>query len=927
MRTVNLFIIIVFFSTISTVAQENRVDHLTLDKIDNWYELDDYLTFFEDPSHSISFEEVIEEKFYPVELLDKNPQATYWYRTTLIKDIAADSLQLYFYSVDKTEVFVPIGLDDYKKHLTGALAQRDEPISRAPKMYFLTIPTDAIDFERPFYYNKTAITPWGYNNLEVHPDILLTRDGMAVENMLLRSDEGVYHFLLGITFISFLLFMVSYFVSNDKSFLLYSLYLFFVTLYYANRLPFLINFYSGLEPKLYYYVNQITHIINIGLYVYFVVYFLDFKNNFPKVYSFSKKMLWGITIFGLLYSSLMVVYPFFPFRFLAMDLFRAIFTVLSLGIFTYIMFKKPNLVATIILIGSLLLIIGNVIALLVGDFTFFLKMVVVEIVIFSAVVSFKNKINEKARLKSKYALAVEQKEKESLLELDASKSKFFQNISHEFRTPLTLIKSPISEAIRTKKPLDDKMLSIIENNTKRLQTLIDDLLALSKIESGDLQLRKKRCQPFKEAHRIAHQFDSYASEKDISLSIAIQERSISALLDLEVLEKTMVNLITNAIKYAGDNTAISVKVHKKDSTMQIIVEDDGIGIPIPEQDRIFDRFYQVDQKDEQTPGSGIGLALVIQLIELHGGTITLKSEEGKGSTFTATIPLEHVKIEEPEPHMIQESVVPNSSHIIAQVDPFKFPEKETLLIVEDNADLQFYMYQEFKEHYRVFTAANGSEGFEIALIEVPDLIISDWMMPVMNGITLCKKIKGHNVTSHIPFILLTAKATVRDTVEGFETGADAYIAKPFNTEALKAQTLNLIQQRKGLKEKYSSDNQIVPKNLSTNKKDQEFWDHIVLFLEQNLNDPELTVEQMAREFTMSRMQLHRKLKGLTGLSATEFIRSQRIKLASRLLEDPNITVAEVAFSVGYNDASVFSRAFKKDTGTAPSVFQAHVSRG
>jgi len=916
------------FGAMSILAQNERIDNLTLDKIDNWYELDDYLTFFEDPTRTISFEQVIEEKFYPIAQLDKSPQAIYWYRAKLLKTIAADSLQFYFYSVDKTEVFIPTGIDSYTKHITGALAERKEAISRAPKQYFLTVATADIDFDRPFYFNKTAITPWGYNNLEVHPDILLTRDGAAVENMLLQSDESVYYFLLGITFISFLLFMVNYFVSKDKSFLLYSLYLFFVTLYYANRLPFLINFYNNLEPKLYYYVNQITHIINIGLYVYFVVYFLDFKSNFPRVYSFSKKMLWGITLFGLLYSVLMIAYPFFPFRFLAMDLFRAIFTVLSLGIFIYIMFKKPNLVATIILIGSLLLIIGNVIALLVGDFTFFLKMVVVEIVIFSAVVSYKNKINEKARLNNKYALAVEQKEKESLLELDASKSKFFQNISHEFRTPLTLIKSPISEAIRTKKPLDDKMLSIIANNTDRLQKLIDDLLALSKIESGNLQLRKKRYYPFKEAKRIVNQFDSYASEMKVSLNILVQDASISALLDLEVLEKTMVNLITNAIKYAGENTLISVKVSEKDSAMQIIVKDNGIGIPSNEQEKIFDRFYQINQKNESIPGSGIGLALVRQLLTLHGGTIVLDSKEGQGSTFIAMLPLENSRNEELEA-INRNGPVVFSKPVITEgkVSNFKFPEKPTLLIVEDNTDLQFYIEQVFKENYSVFTAANGSEGFEIALIEVPDLIISDWMMPVMDGIKFCEKVKNHSVTSHIPFILLTAKATVKDTVEGLDTGADAYVSKPFNVETLRAQVLNLIQQRKSLKDKYTSDNQIIPKNLSTNKKDQEFWNHIITFLEKNLNESELSVEKMAQELAMSRMQLHRKLKGLTGLSTAEFIRSQRIKLACRLLEDPNINVAEVAFSVGYNEASVFSRAFKKETGKSPSVFQREVSKG
>ncbi|MGB1040275.1 MAG: ATP-binding protein [Flavobacteriales bacterium] len=520
-----------------------------------------------------------------------------------------------------------------------------------------------------------------------------------------------------------------------------------------------------------------------------------------------------------------------------------------------------------------------------------------------------------------------QKTANKLKELDETKTRFFENISHEFRTPLTLIKLPISQSLKTKIPLSEQELNIMHNNSSRLQNLIEDLLSLSELDAGKMIVNKEEEQPLKQARTLCSQFDSYATSKGISYLKIVEEKHILAHYDTSVLDKVMTNLISNAIKYSNKGGEVTARVSLENENLVMEISDTGQGISKQDQEKIFDRFYQVGEKDETIQGSGIGLALVKRVLELNNGSISVQSELGEGSTFTAILPLEKILTINTSSSDFD---IPKSKNIIINkkenlIEEVELSNKPKLLIAEDNVELADYLKELFQNKYQVITATNGKEGLEKSIEEVPDIIISDWMMPEMNGIEFLNEIKTNPVTSHIPFVLLTAKSEVKDKITGYETGADAYFGKPFNFEELRAQIVNLINLRKNLIEKYSESNTI-PEGVVTNSQDVEFWNQFKTFLDEHLINPELNSITIAEELGMSRMQLHRKLTALTGQSAVNIIRNQRMIKATQLLADPSVRVSEVCYEVGYTDKSAFSRSFKKEFGVTPTQFQKNLEK-
>jgi signal transduction histidine kinase/DNA-binding response OmpR family regulator len=511
---------------------------------------------------------------------------------------------------------------------------------------------------------------------------------------------------------------------------------------------------------------------------------------------------------------------------------------------------------------------------------------------------------------------------EKLQELDATKSRFFENISHEFRTPLTLIKLPVSEALLSNSSLSYDELNMVHNNASRLQNLIEDLLSLSEMEVGKTYADITSQNPIKQASALSAQFNSYAESKHIRYHTNIVTNNQVADYDKKVVEKVLTNLISNAIKYTAKGGEVNVVADLNGQYLEMKVSDNGNGISEQDQDKIFDRFYQINGKDEGNQGSGIGLALVKKLLEIHQGTISVSSKKGVGSTFTATLPLANIRKQElkDKPESTEDKIAfSRKKDLVGEV---KLSDKPQLLIVEDNEELRDYIKDIFTENYEVHTAQNGLVGLEKAIEFVPDFIISDWMMPEMNGIDLCQKIKTNNITSHIPFLLLTAKADVKHKIIGHETGADAYFSKPFNIEELKAQIGNLINQRKVLYEKYSAGN--IPTTLSTNSHDIKFWEEFKTHLKTNLSKSELSTETIAYALAISRMQLHRKITALTGQSVGTLIRNQRMKHAVKLLADSKFRVSEICYEVGYNDSSSFTRAFKKEYGVNPTEYRKNI---
>jgi DNA-binding response OmpR family regulator/anti-sigma regulatory factor (Ser/Thr protein kinase) len=390
------------------------------------------------------------------------------------------------------------------------------------------------------------------------------------------------------------------------------------------------------------------------------------------------------------------------------------------------------------------------------------------------------------------------------------------------------------------------------------------------------------------------------------------------------------NLLSNAFKFTPEGGKIEFTVEKMITDVEIRITDNGIGIPRERIDNIFNRFYQVDgSQTRESEGTGIGLALTKELVELHKGKIKVESKEDEGTTFTVLLPLgkEHLKPEE-----IVKKEIPKETELIigdtelipemenrkekTDIDALLDTEKPLLLIVEDNSDVRRYIISHLEEDYRIQEAIDGEEGLEQARNHIPDLIISDVMMPKMDGFELCNRIKTDENTSHIPIIMLTAKATSKDKIEGYETGADDYIMKPFDAAELKVRIKNIIEIRRKLQEKFSSDDFVIPKELSSI--DEKFMKKVFQVINEHISEEEFSIEELGKEAAMSRKHLHRKLKALTSKSPSQFIRSIRLSKARRLIMEKRGTISEISFMVGFSSPIYFNKCFKEEFGYSPS---------
>ena len=511
---------------------------------------------------------------------------------------------------------------------------------------------------------------------------------------------------------------------------------------------------------------------------------------------------------------------------------------------------------------------------------------------------------------------------EKLRELDKMKSTFFTNISHEFRTPLTLIISPLEQLLKgTLKGKTEKYQRIMHRNAKRLEHLINQLLELSKLESGHLRLNPKNGNLNQFLNSCAHSFDSLADRKQILYAINALDKSMSASFDQDILEKILTNLLSNAFKFTPEEGKIEVNFKQDGQRLIIEVEDSGIGIPADQIESIFDRFYSSNISSDFQTSSGIGLALTKELVELHGGTISVKSKVQQGTKFVVDLPLEDLEIgvKKSEPASPRRKAIEDEIAFKA----LNLNEKgqaglPLVLIVEDNDDVRTYLYDQLKEKYRISEAVDGAMGLTIAQKELPDLIVSDVMMPGMDGNQMCKAIKSDPITSHIPIILLTARADQLDKIEGLETGADAYLTKPYDNAELLLRVKNLIDQRKQLREKFTSDFKFTPSEITRTSIDAQFLENLKTNIEKNLEEETFSVVELSKAMGMSRSNLFRKLKALTGQSPNQVIREMRLIRAKELLEKRIGNSAEVAYMVGFNSATYFTKCFSDFFGYPPT---------
>jgi len=579
------------------------------------------------------------------------------------------------------------------------------------------------------------------------------------------------------------------------------------------------------------------------------------------------------------------------------------------------------------------------------------------------------------RQRWKYHLKLEKAEAEKLKELDRMKSRFFANISHEFRTPLTLILGPI-ETIYQRIPDREtrRDLSMMRRNGQRLLRLINQLLDLSRLEAGKLKLQARPGDLLAFLKGIVFSFESLTRQRKIDLRFQSPENLPPIYFDPDKLEKVFINLLSNAFKFtpAGGEIIVAVDIPPAPPSkggipppppfeggaggmLEIRVRDTGPGISPQHLPHIFDRFYSSGEgysKDQQ--GSGIGLALTRELVELHHGKISVNSEAGRGAEFTILLPLEkaHLRedeiLAETEPPLLTAPLSKGKAETIVLEtgletrnasspaseggagESVEFPgtggESPILLIVEDNPDMRAYIRGQLLDYCQVLEAEDGQAGLDMASDTLPDLIISDVMMPKMDGYQLCEKLKTDQRTSHIPLILLTAKSSGESKLEGLTLGADDYLVKPFDSKELRVRVKNLIEQRRRLRERFGKEIKLQPKDIAITSADEKFLQRAMDITDRYISDENFSVEQFGREIGLSRGQLHRKLKALTDQSPVDFIRTIRLKRAAQLLEKRSGTVAEIAYQVGFSDPSYFSRCFRQQFGVLPSEYAVEENR-
>ncbi|WP_090150715.1 hybrid sensor histidine kinase/response regulator transcription factor [Dyadobacter soli] len=517
----------------------------------------------------------------------------------------------------------------------------------------------------------------------------------------------------------------------------------------------------------------------------------------------------------------------------------------------------------------------------------------------------------------------------NIKQMDRVKSQFFANISHEFRTPLQLILAPLQKQGN----ISREEAHMMERNANRLLRLVNQLLDLAKAEMGMLTLHYQWDNLIGFLRQTALYFEPMANAKKLLYQVDLPASEPLVAYDADKLEKIVYNLLSNAIKFTPSGGKVTLRAELDHSTgLRIIVSDSGVGMPEPLQNRIFDRFYQIDSSQTRAfEGSGLGLALTKELVDLHDGSIRVTSLPESGSTFEVWLPLKADATSLPnELHRMVSTIgsgepadsPATTTDLLTKQEQVELAQedKPTLLLVEDHPELNQYLRHELSDRFQVLHAMQGDEGLLVARSLIPDLIISDIMMPVMDGFSLTRHLKEDDLTSHIPVILLTAKDDLDSRMEGFELGAEQYLGKPFVLDELVARINSLLTQRNLLRKKYSREVVLQPTGTPVRDREAEFLEKTIRIIDEHIAEESFNVEMLQQEMGMSRMQLHRKLKALTDQSASDFIRYIRLQRAADLLRQSGSPVAEVAYQSGFNHLSYFSKCFKEQFGVLPSEF-------
>ncbi|WP_445383363.1 hybrid sensor histidine kinase/response regulator transcription factor [Robiginitalea sp. IMCC43444] len=913
------------------------------------HDLNKVLEVIADPEEKLNTEKLLsstELEFMPGTQLPKllQPNQTYWGR---LQFKATDSLKgwhlnfedkmigppawtksngsatVYAFSEGKLVFRLKTGVDipPAERATNDAWMLNRIPLDEIPigKEVTLLIKTDGNSFGYPAFFNLSARSP-----------------EQAYYHQFNQFHHGFNTFMFGVTFIIFLYFFLQFCYLRDKVYMWFSIWLFFCTITQAMTIGLIIGYMGDFRFPF----SMITSNAIFFSFWFFGRSFIESKRKFPLL----DKFILGMAVIILMELVLMTLYVFFfkpDFQFMSPGIhfqLLNIYTLLCL-IVSVVLTLKKDLFARYFGIGSLIasifLIIGTLwsMGVIIPPFRLdpYATGIFLQIVIYSFGMSYRSqKLNERSQqehLEMERSLAEIQRMKD----LDEVKTRFFANISHEFRTPLSLINGPLQQAKKGIRDgdesfyLNNKAFSIIKKNTTRLQMLVDQLLDLSRIESGAVHLQLRQGGIVQFVRSQVFSFESLAEQQNISLNTHFPEEIDRAYYDRDKLEKILNNLLSNAFKYTPAGGAVSVSLSKKDNMLLLDISDTGNGMDKKEVDRIFERFYRVE--GTEVKGSGIGLALTKELIDLYQGQISVQSEKGRGTTFKVRLPIllkdlpESVLVESPgysEPASPEKRKGTSSDDEAFTAAAKKTKHLDVVLLIEDNADLREFISDILLSRYTVLTASDGLQGERMAFEHIPDLIISDVMMPKKDGFELCNNLKNNIKTSHIPIIMLTAKAGQSSKMAGLSQGADAYLTKPFNADELLLRAGNLIRARQKIWDHFKSLDLNEVQDLELSAVDDIFLQKVVKFIQENIDNDLLSVEDIASNVGFSRAQLHRKLKALTNKSAGQLLNEIRMNKARILLKNQTGTVSEIAYSVGYSNMSYFTKSFKERFGILPS---------
>jgi signal transduction histidine kinase/DNA-binding response OmpR family regulator len=509
-----------------------------------------------------------------------------------------------------------------------------------------------------------------------------------------------------------------------------------------------------------------------------------------------------------------------------------------------------------------------------------------------------------------------------LHEADKMKFRFFTNISHGLRTPLTLLISPL-ECIAKKNigTENEQQINSMLKNANTLKNLINQQLDISKIDGENLALKKNHHDFNTLFIRLTSMFNSLAEDKQIDFQIFTENEELVFSFDKERIGHIITNLLSNALKFTPEKGKVEASACKNDHSVIIRIKDTGIGIPEKDIDNVFERFYQANNTTENSyGGTGLGLNIVKEYVELHKGTLSVKSKLGEGSEFIVEIPLDQYRAEADTKSSIELLEAIEEKSDLKSENTTICKAKETILIVEDNKDLRDYLRSIFQEKYTLIEASNGELGKQMAVKENPDIVISDVMMPICDGFQFTKYLKSRMESSHIPIILLTAKAQQQDKIAGYQLGADDYIEKPFNEEELKLKVHNILLTRKQYREKFNKNFIINPSTVEAHSLDEQFLLKVTNVVETNISNSNFTVEELCDDVAMSRRSLYGKLKALTDMNPSQFIRTIRLKRAAQLLSQKAGSISEIAFETGFENTSYFTKCFKETFEKLPSEY-------